>query len=186
MKDPCSECAGDGRVRARKSIQVKIPAGVETGNRIQLSGQGEVGPGGGPAGDLYVEIVETQHPYLVRDGINLHLSVSIPMTSAALGGAVTIESLDGPREVSFKPGVQSGQRVVLKDLGVSRLRGGGRGDLIVHLEVATPVKLGKDEEELLKKLASLRKENAASATVHRLDEKSDSGIFSRFRDAFHR
>jgi molecular chaperone DnaJ len=186
VKDPCSECAGDGRVRARKSIQVKIPAGVETGNRIQLSGQGEVGPGGGPAGDLYVEIVETQHPYLVRDGINLHLSVSIPMTSAALGGAVTIESLDGPREVTFKPGVQSGQRVVLKDLGVSRLRGGGRGDLIIHLEVATPVKLGKDEEELLKKLASLRKENAASVTVHRLDEKADSGIFSRFRDAFHR
>ena len=186
MKDPCSECAGDGRVRARKSIHVKIPAGVETGNRIQLSGQGEVGPGGGPAGDLYVEIVETQHPYLVRDGINLHLSVSIPMTSAALGGAVTIESLDGPQQVSFKPGVQSGQRVTLKDLGVSRLRGGGRGDLIVHLEVATPVKLGKDEEELLKKLAARRKEDPTSVTVHRLDEKADSGIFSRFRDAFHR
>ncbi len=186
IKEPCSECAGDGRIRARKTIHVKIPAGVETGNRIQLTGQGEVGSGGGPAGDLYVEIVESGHPYLLRDGINLHISVSIPMTSAALGGAVTIETLDGEREISFKAGAQSGQRVVLKDLGMSRLRGGGRGDLIGHLEVTTPTKLGKEEEALIKKLAELRKENSATVSVHRSDEKSESGIFSRFRDAFQR
>ncbi|MCX6449299.1 MAG: DnaJ domain-containing protein, partial [Actinobacteria bacterium] len=79
ITDPCGECAGDGRVRARKSIPIKIPAGVETGNRIQLSGQGEVGPGGGPAGDLYVEIVEIQHEFLIREENNLHISIAIPM-----------------------------------------------------------------------------------------------------------
>ena len=186
IKQPCSECAGDGRVRARKTINVKIPAGVETGNRIQLTGQGEVGPGGGPAGDLYVEIVESEHPYLVRDGINLHISLSIPVTSAALGGEVTIETLDGERTVAFKAGLQSGQTVVLKELGISRLRGGGRGDLIVHFEVATPTKLSKDEEELLKKLADLRNEDSSTVKVHMLHEKSDSGFFSKFREAFNR
>jgi len=186
IKQPCSECAGDGRVRARKTIHVKIPAGVETGNRIQLTGQGEVGPGGGPAGDLYVEIVEREHPFLIRDGIDLHISLSIPVTSAALGGEVTIETLDGERTVSFKPGTQSGQRVVLKDLGITRLRGGGRGDLIAHLEVATPTKLSKAEEELLRKLAALRKEDGSTVTIHQLDEKADAGFFSKFRGAFHR
>lgn len=186
IKEPCSECAGDGRVRARKTINVKIPAGVETGNRIQLTAQGEVGPGGGPSGDLYVEIVEREHPFLIRDGINLHISISIPFTSAALGGEVKIETLDGERTVAFKAGVQSGERVVLKELGIARLRGGGRGDLIVHLEVSTPTKLSKEEEELLKKLAAIRKENGSTVRVHMLEEKSDAGFFSKFREAFHR
>jgi molecular chaperone DnaJ len=186
IKQPCSECAGDGRVRARKSLHVKIPAGVETGNRIQMTGMGEVGPGGGPAGDLYVEIVESEHPFLIRDGINLHLSIAVPMSSAALGGQVKVETLDGEREVTFKAGIQSGHTVVLKDLGISRLRGGGRGDLIVHIEVTTPAKLGKEEEELLKKLASLRGEDPSTVKIHRSDEKSDAGLFSRVRDAFHR
>lgn len=186
IKQPCSECAGDGRVRARKTINVKIPAGVETGNRIQLTGQGEVGPGGGPAGDLYVEIVERDHPFLIRDGINLHISLSIPFTSAALGGEVKIATLDGERTVAFKAGVQSGESVVLKELGIARLRGGGRGDLIAHLEVATPTKLSKEEEELLKKLAAIRKEDGSSVRVHMLEEKSDAGFFSKFREAFHR
>lgn len=186
IKSPCSECAGDGRVRARKTITVKIPAGVETGNRIQLTGQGEVGPGGGPAGDLYVEIVESEHPYLIRDGINLHLSVSIPMSSAALGGEVMIETLDGERKVAFKPGVQSGQTILLKELGMARLRGGSRGDLIVHLHVSTPTKLSKEEEELLKKLATLRREKSSTVDIHRRDEKADSGLFGRFRDVFNR
>ena len=186
VKQPCSECAGDGRVRARKSVHVKVPAGVETGNRIQLTGQGEVGPGGGPAGDLYVEIVESEHPFLIRDGVTLHLSVAIPMTSAALGGEIRVETLDGERDCAFKAGIQNGHTVTLKDLGVSRLRGGGRGDLIVHIEVNTPTKLSKEEEELLKKLAALRKESSSSMTVHRVDEKAEAGLFGRFRDVFHR
>jgi len=164
---------------------VKVPAGVENGNRIQMSGQGEVGPGGGPAGDLYIEIVERTHDLLVRDGNTLHASISIPFTSAALGGEVTIPTLDGEHKVTIKPGTQSGSTVVLKNLGVTHLRGGGRGDFIVHIDVTTPHKLKKDEEELLKKLASLRGEKEDSVTIHKRDEK-EHGFFARVRDAFGR
>lgn len=185
--DPCSECAGDGRVRSRRTIDVKIPAGVETGNRIQLSGQGEVGPGGGPAGDLYVEIVQREHEVFVREGNDLHISVSIPMTSAALGGKFTIETLDGPRDVEIKPGFQSGNIVTLKDLGVTRLRGSGRGDIVVHVDVLIPTKLNKEQEELLKKLAASRGETGESVTINKESEhRSEGGFFGRFRDVFGR
>jgi molecular chaperone DnaJ len=185
--DPCSECAGDGRVRTRRSVTVKIPAGVETGNRIQMSGQGEVGPGGGPAGDLYVEIIERPHEVLVRDGNNLHISIAVPMTSAALGAKVSVTTLDGIREVTIKPGFQSGNTIVLKDLGVTRLRGGGRGDLIVHVEVQIPTKLSKEQEELLKAFAAARGEDGSTVVVHKVGEShNEGGLFSRFRDAFNR
>ena len=185
--DPCGECAGDGRVRSRRTINVKVPGGVETGNRIHLSGQGEVGPGGGPAGDLYVEIVEKEHDLLVREGNNLHIAISIPMTSATLGGKVFVETLDGPKEIIIKPGFQSGNTVVVKDLGITRLRSGGRGDLIVHVEVLTPTKLSKEQEELLRSLAQVRDEKPETVSVHKIGERaSDSGFFGRFKDAFGR
>jgi molecular chaperone DnaJ len=133
ISDPCGECAGDGRVRSRKSIPIKIPAGVETGNRIQLSGQGEIGPGGGPAGDLYVEIVETPHDFLIRENNDLHISIAIPMASAALGTSIEIDTLDGKQKVEIKEGTQSGSTVLMSGLGVTKLRGSGRGDLIVHI-----------------------------------------------------
>lgn len=172
---PCSECAGEGRVRTRKTITIPIPAGVETGTRIQMAGQGEVGAGGGPAGDLYVEIVEEPHQFLVRDGDDLHCTVSIPMTSAALGTQVSIETLDGQEQIDIKAGTHSGERVVLKNLGMGRLRGSGRGDLIVHVEVKTPTKLNDEQSELLRKLAQLRGEDANVA---------EHGVFSKIRDAF--
>jgi len=145
ISDPCGECAGDGRVRAKKSIPIKIPAGVETGNRIQLNGQGEVGPGCGSPGDLYVEIVEIPHEYIIREENNLHISISIPMTSAALGTKVFIDTLDGKQEIEIKGGTQSGSVVLLRGLGVTKLRGSGRGDLIVHIQVLTPMKLSKEQ-----------------------------------------
>jgi len=181
ISDPCGECAGDGRVRSRKSIPIKIPAGVETGNRIQLSGQGEVGPGGGAAGDLYVEIVEIPHEFLVRDGNNLHISIGIPMTSAALGTKVEIKTLDGMQSVQISEGLQSGSTVVLKGLGVTKLRGSGRGDLIVHVDVITPSKLNKDQSELLKKFAQLRNEQPSKVIIH---TNEDEGFFSKVRNAF--
>ena len=181
ITDPCGECAGDGRVRSRKSIPIKIPAGVETGNRIQLSGQGEVGPGGGAAGDLYVEIVETPHEFLVRDGNNLHISIGIPMTSAALGTKVEIETLDGMQSVQIIEGLQSGSTVLLKGLGVTKLRGSGRGDLIVHVEVTTPGKLNKDQSDLLKKFAQLRNDQPNKVIIH---TNEDQGFFSKVRNAF--
>ena len=187
IADPCGECAGDGRVRSRRTITVKIPGGVETGNRIQLSGQGEVGPGGGPAGDLYVEIIERSHESLIREANNLHISVSIPMTLAVLGTTIEVETLDGPKEVHVKPGFQSGDTVILKDLGMTKLRGSGRGDLVVHIEVKIPTKLNKEQEELMRKLAALRGESDGDVEIHTRGERhSESGFFSRVRDAFNR
>ena len=180
ISNPCRECAGDGRVRAKQNIPVKIPAGVETGNRIQLSGRGEVGPGGGPAGDLYVEIVQKDHEFLVRDGNTLHLALGITMSSAALGTTLTVETLDGPISVEVKPGTQSGATIPVKNKGVTHLRGGGRGDLVVHVEVHTPTKLNKEQEELMKKFASLRGEKDGDSQVR------EGGLFSKFRDAFGR
>ena len=182
ISDPCSECSGDGRVRSRQTIPVKIPAGVETGNRIQLTGRGEVGPGGGPAGDLYVEIVQTAHEYLIRDGNMLHMALGITMAAAALGTTIEIETLDGRIPVSIKPGTQSGATIPVKHRGVTHLRGGGRGDLIVHVEVHTPTKLNREQEGLLKKFADSRGEKEGEAQV----QGHDGGFFSKFRDAFGR
>jgi molecular chaperone DnaJ len=181
ISDPCGECAGDGRVRTRKSIPIKIPAGVETGNRIQLSGQGEVGPGGGAAGDLYVEIIELPHDFIIREDSNLHISISIPMTSAAIGTKVVIDTLDGKQEVEIKEGTQSGSTVVLRGLGVTRLRGSGRGDLIVHIQVLTPTKLNKEQSDLFKKIASIRNEGLDKVKINTNEEQ---GFFDKVKRVF--
>ena len=182
----CSECAGDGRVRARRNLDVKIPAGVETGNRIQLSGQGEVGPGGGPAGDLYVEIIVSDHDQLVREGDDLHIAVSVPMTGAALGTSMRIQSLDGEIELEIKPGTQSGQIIPIRGKGMTKLRGGGRGDLYAHINVEIPTKLSRKQEELLKEFAAERgdSEKSNKVTSRKGDSDSDGGFFGKFRDAF--
>jgi molecular chaperone DnaJ len=182
IKSPCRECAGEGRVRSRQTIDVKIPAGVETGNRIQMSGRGEVGAGGGPAGDLYVEIVEERHEYLVREGDTLHMQLDIGMVAASLGTTVTVESLDGPVDVNIKPGTQSGTPVVIKGKGMTRLRRGDRGDLVVHIEVNTPTKLSKEEEALLRKFAEIRGEKSSDAHV----KGQDGSIFSKIKGVFNK
>jgi len=182
IKLPCRECAGEGRVRSRQTIDVKIPAGVETGNRIQMSGRGEVGAVGGPAGDLYVEIVEERHEYLVRDGDTLHMSLEVTMIAAALGTTVTVESLDGPVDINIKPGTQSGTPIVVKGKGMTRLRRGDRGDLIVHIEVITPTKLSKDEEKILRSFAEARGEKANEAHI----KGQDGSIFSKLKGVFHK
>jgi molecular chaperone DnaJ len=181
IPDPCPECGGDGRVRSRRSLKVKIPPGVDTGTRIQLTGEGESGPGGGPAGDLFVEVVERPHPLFRRQGDDLHCTVSVPMTAAALGTTVTLETLDGPRPVQLHPGVQSGQTETLADHGVTHLRSAGRGQLVVHVEVVTPTRLDTDQEELLRKLAALRGEDGPD--VGQLTGQQQS-FFNRLRDAF--
>ena len=182
IENPCRECAGDGRVRARQNINVKIPAGVETGNRIQLSGRGEVGAGGGPAGDLYVEIVETAHEFLLRDGDTLHIAIEISFAAASLGTNVSIETLDGPMDLAIKAGTQSGTTTPIKGKGMTRLRSNTRGDLIVHVDVHTPVKLNKEQEELLNKFASSRGEKSGEVKI----KGQEQGFFSKFRDAFSR
>ncbi|AYY14084.1 molecular chaperone DnaJ [Actinobacteria bacterium YIM 96077] len=179
--NPCTECGGDGRVRTRRTLTVKIPAGVDNGTRIQLSGHGEVGPGGGPAGDLYVEIAIERHPVFTRDGDNLHCTLQLPMTAAALGTNVELETLDSKEVIEVRPGAQAGEKIRLSARGVPRLRGTGRGDLIIHLEVETPTKIDSRQEELLRELAKLRGEEhvAGPGTV-----ASQGNLFSRIRDAF--
>ncbi|MEU9172771.1 molecular chaperone DnaJ [Streptomyces sp. SID13726] len=177
---PCPECAGDGRVRSRRTLTVKIPAGVDNGTRIQLAGEGEVGPGGGPAGDLYVEIHELPHSTFQRRGDDLHCTVTIPMTAASLGTKVPLETLDGMEEVDIRPGTQSGQSIPLHGRGVTHLRGGGRGDLIVHVEVQTPTKLDPEQERLLRELAKLRGEERPTGQF----QPGQQGLFSRLKDAF--
>src|SRR5450755_1153110 len=177
IRHPCSECAGDGRVRARRTLEVAIPAGVEHGMRIRLTGEGEVGTGGGPAGDLYVEIEERKHPTFERHGTDLHAAVHVPMTAAILGTSLTLDTLDGPVDVDVKPGTQPGTVIPLKGRGVPRLRSNGRGDLHVHLDVETPTKLDAEQEELVRKLATLRGEEFPQVAF-----KADApGLFGRIR-----
>ncbi len=192
IPEPCRECAGDGRVRSRRNLTVKIPAGVDTGTRVQLTDQGEVGPGGGPPGDLYVEIRVAEHPTFDRHGSDLHCTISVPMTAAALGTVLVIPTLEsdvekGARsgvetsfELEIKPGTQSGTQEVLRGRGVPGLRGVGRGDLIVSVLVETPSRLDARQTELLRELAELRDEESPEGTI-RAGNKS---VFSRIRDAF--
>ena len=182
---PCVECSGDGRVRTRQTLTVKVPAGVATGTRIQLAGQGEVGSGGGDAGDLYVEIVEREHPVFQREGDDLHCTVEVPMVAAALGTSVDLDTLDGVESVAIPAGTQPGQTVTLRDRGVPHLRGSGRGSLHVHLDVRTPRGLDAEQSELMRRLAELRgEEKAAVAVASNGDAESSGGLFSRLRGAF--
>lgn len=188
IPDPCRECAGDGRVRARRSLTVKIPAGVDNGTRVQLSEQGEVGPGGGPAGDLYVEIHVAQHPTFRRHGSDLHATVSVPMTAAALGTVLTLPTLESDLDdegqqtfdLDIAAGTQSGSTVTLRGLGVPGLRTQARGDLVVTIVVETPAKLDARQEELLRELAKLRGEEAVEGSLR----PAHKSVFNRLRDAF--
>lgn len=177
LPNPCNECMGQGRVRERVSKQLKIPAGVATGTRIHLDSQGEAGPGGGPSGDLYVEINVKRHAVFEREGNDLHATLRIPMTAAALGTDLKLETFDGEKDIQIEPGTQSADTVKLSQLGVPRLRGGNRGDLVVHLQVDTPTKIDDEQRELLERLAVLRDEEFAEG---RLAERG--GVFSRLRD----
>jgi molecular chaperone DnaJ len=174
---PCTTCGGDGRVRTRRTMTVKIPAGVEDGMRIRLAQQGEVGPGGGPPGDLYVEIHERPHDVYSRRGDDLQCRVTVPMTAAALGTRLTIKTLDGEENLDVRPGTQPGSTLRIRGKGVPHLRGTGRGDLFVHLDVRTPTKLDLDQERALREFAKMRGEEVAELS-------KQGGFFSRMRDAF--
>jgi molecular chaperone DnaJ len=192
IPDPCRECSGDGRVRARRSLTVKIPAGVDNGTRVQLTGEGEVGPGGGPAGDLYVEITVAPHEVFTRAGNDLHCTVTLPMTAAALGTTVTLPTLEADVvdegtesevestiDLDVRPGTQSGTEHVLRARGVPGLRG-GRGDLVFTVVVETPTRLDAPQEELLRQLATLRGEEQPAGQIR----PGNRSMFGRLRDAF--
>ena len=178
IPEPCTECSGEGRVRSRRTLSVDVPAGVDTGTRIKLTGQGEVGPAGGPAGDVYLEVRERKHDTFVRRGDDLHATLEVPMTAAALGTVLMLDTLDGPREVDLRPGTQPSQIVTLKSLGVGHLHVGGRGDLHVHVDVQVPTAMDDEQSELLRQLAALRGEERPEARF----AGSSSGVFAKLRD----
>ncbi len=187
IPDPCHRCGGDGRVRSRREISVKIPAGLADGMRVRLAGQGEVGPGGGPAGDLYVEVHEQPHEIFVRDGEDLHCTVAVPMVDAALGGTVTVEGiLDGPTEITIAPGTQPGAVTTLRGHGMPRLRSEARGDLHAHFEVVVPTKLDARTRELLTEVKSRGNDQAAVRTTRAAAGQAGAagGLFSRLRETF--
>ncbi|MDT5220998.1 MAG: molecular chaperone DnaJ [Mycobacterium sp.] len=182
IPDPCYQCMGDGRVRARRDITVKIPAGVAEGMRVRLAAQGEVGPGGGPAGDLYVEVHEQAHDIFAREGDDLHCSVSVPMVDAALGVTVTLDAiLDGASEITIPPGTQPGATITLRGRGMPHLRSSVRGDLHVHVDVVVPTRLDNHDTELLRELKGRRARDVAEV---RSTHAASGGLFSRLRETF--
>ncbi len=178
LPSPCPQCAGQGRVRSRRTIKVDIPAGVDTGNRVRLSGQGEVGPGGGPAGDLFLEIRVRKHETFTRRGDHLHCTISLPMTAAALGTLVELETLDGSQELDVPAGTQPDEVLTLKGLGVGKLHSTQRGDLNVHVEIEVAESLTDEQADLLREFAKLRGEERPAARVH----STSQGVFSRLRE----
>ncbi len=161
IKNPCSACAGAGRVRKDRTLSVNIPAGVETGTRIRLAGEGEAGLRGGPAGDLYIFLEVETHPIFERDNQNLYCRIPVSMTTAALGGEIDAPTLDGGKtRVKVPAGVQSGKQLRLRGKGMPALRGAGTGDLYIELHVETPVNLSARQRELLREFEAAGGDNS--------------------------
>ena len=160
IKDPCTKCHGQGRVEKEKSLSVNIPAGVETGTRIRLAGEGEAGMRGGPTGDLYIFIEVADHKLFERDNMNLYCQVPVSISAAALGGEIEVPTIDGGRSrVKIPEGSQSGRQMRLRHKGMPALRGGGFGDMFIELAVETPVNLTARQKEILKEFDAIQAEN---------------------------
>ncbi|MFU8813794.1 MAG: molecular chaperone DnaJ [Pseudomonadales bacterium] len=150
ITDPCGKCGGHGRVEKRKTLDVRIPGGVDTGDRIRLTGEGEAGMNGGPPGDLYVQIEVREHPIFTREGRNLLCEVPIDFVHAALGGELEVPTLDGRVKLKIPPETQTGKLFRLRGKGVTPVRGGGVGDLLCKVMVETPVNLTEKQKDLLR------------------------------------
>ncbi len=159
VAEPCGTCNGQGRIKKHKTLSVKIPAGVDEGDRIRLAGEGEAGVNGGPPGDLYVQIHLKAHPLFKRDGDDLHCEMPVSFATAALGGEVEIPTLDGHARLKVAAETQSGQVLRLKGKGIKGVRSSGPGDLYCHVVVETPVKLSARQKELLREFESLSQQN---------------------------
>jgi len=178
IPNPCPTCAGQGRVRAKRTVTVDVPSGVDTGMRLHLPAEGEAGPAGGANGDLYLEVKVKHHDIFSRNGDDLLATLEVQMTDAILGTTSTLDGLDGPVAIEIKPGIQSADIVTVKDRGVTRLRGGGRGDLKVGIQVVTPVRLNNKETQLIKQFADSRRPVAPEFSHFQ------QGLFAKLRDRF--
>ncbi len=165
VKNPCNVCGGAGRVEKERSLSINVPAGVETGTRIRLAGEGEAGLRGGPPGDLYIFIDVAEHQLFQRDGNNLFCRVPVSMTEAALGGDIEVPTIDGGRSrVKVPAGSQSGRQMRLRNKGMPALRGGLPGDMYIELAVETPVNLTSRQKELLREFEKLSEDNHPEAS----------------------
>lgn len=175
VASPCNDCRGEGRIAQLENLPVHVPAGIDDGSRLRMSGRGDVGRRGGGAGDLYVRFHVAAPPDgWFREGADLHRHQPVPMTTAALGGRVGFETLAGDEvDVDVMPGTATGERIRYRNQGVPLLRGSGNGDLIVTLLVETPSNLDDESEELLRRLAEIRGENTDTP-----------GMISRIRNVF--
>ena len=166
IKDPCKTCHGNGRVEKDRSLSVNIPAGVETGTRIRLAGEGDAGSRGGPSGDLYIFLEVREHDLFKRDAQHLFCQVPVSVASAALGGEIEVPTIDGGRSrVKVPAGSQTGKQMRLRSKGMPALRGGGTGDMFIELMVETPVNLTSRQRELLREFDALSAENNPRSTT---------------------
>ena len=171
ITDPCGGCRGQGRLRRQKTLAVKVPAGVDDGDRIRLTGEGEAGRNGGPAGDLYVEIRVREHKIFERDGSHLSCEVPMSFATASLGGTIEVPTLDGNATIKVPPETQSGRVFRLREKGIKPVRGGPTGDLFCRVVVETPVNLSREQKELLRSL-----EDSLKNDVKRHHPREDSWL----------
>ena len=162
ITDPCRDCGGQGRVEEQKTLSVKVPAGVDTGDRIRLAGEGEAGVNGGPSGDLYVVVSVREHKIFQRDGKNLYCEVPISFADASLGGELEVPTLDGRVKLKIPEGTQTGKLFRLRGKGVTPVRGGSPGDLLCRVAVETPVNLTKRQRELIQELRETLQEEGSN------------------------
>ncbi|MGH6631380.1 MAG: molecular chaperone DnaJ, partial [Burkholderiales bacterium] len=180
IQNPCPSCAGLGRIKRQKTLSVKIPAGVDEGDRIRLSGEGEAGVNRGPAGDLYVVVHIRPHEVFTREANNLHCEMPISFTKAALGGEIEIPTLDGYAKIKIPPETQSGKVFRLRGKGIKSMRSTIYGDLLVHVVVETPVSLTPRQKELLLELEEINQSDAsrhnprAKSWMHKVREFFES------------
>ncbi len=175
VETPCEECGGRGAVMANRKMEVDIPAGIDDGQSIRLSGRGGRGDRGGPAGDLYIQVAVAEDENLVRDGDDLVYHQKLTIVEAAIGTTVMVPTLDGEQEVEIKPGTQFGEVVRLKGKGMPQLRGRGRGDLRIIMDIVVPRHLNGEQKEMLREFAR---------TTSEKNYHSDEGIFDKIRAAF--
>ena len=179
---PCETCRGAGRLQKQRKITVRIPAGIATGQRMRLSGEGEAGPNGGPAGDLYVVVHVQEHAFFQREGNDLYCEIPLNFPTLALGGDITIPTLEGEESFNVPEATQSGETFRVRGRGMPDVTGRGRGDLLVTVRVVTPKKLTKEQRKLLEQLSTALPKEQFEPTPR--DEHEDKGLFERVKDIF--
>jgi molecular chaperone DnaJ len=179
---PCATCSGAGRIPKQKKITVKIPAGIAAGQRLRITGEGEAGPQGGPHGDLYVVIHVQDHPFFQRDANDLYCEIPLNYPTLALGGEITIPTLEGEEAFTVPEATQSGQTFRLRGRGMPDVTGRGHGDLLITVKVVIPKKLTKDQKKLLEQLSTSLPKEKFDPTPN--DDHADKGLFDRVKDIF--